>query len=176
MERFSIIEEKIKVKRIVEQDKLSIDINPTDIEMSETEDGKVSDVEGNDVTESNPVKFFSKLFESKEMAHMLHLQANGESSYATHMALETFYTDIIDDIDNIVEVYQGQYDIIEGYDVINKDMNDSEEPVQYFIETAEFIKRTRNSAILEEDIHIQSIVDDILIKMYKLIYKLRFLK
>jgi hypothetical protein len=178
MEKFSSLE-KVKMKRIVEK----LEFGDTD------KDGmvKVGEIEisvevpseesTTDVTDSDPVKFFSKLFESREMAHMFHLKAQGgESSYATHMALGSYYEDILDKIDDIVEVYQGQYDIIEGYDVIDKESGSSEDPTQYFIELAEFVKRTRYSALLEEDAHLQAIVDEILIIMYKLIYKLRFLK
>ncbi len=172
MEKFSIIEEEVKVKRIVEQAELPEVIDNE----GETEEELVNDGETPEVTESDPVKFFSKLFESREMAHMFHLKAQGESSHAEHMALGTFYEDVLGLIDDIIEVYQGQYDIIEGYDVIDKEANGSGETLDYFIETAEFVKRTRYSAILEEDAHIQSIVDDVLITMYKLIYKLRFLK
>ena len=46
------------------------------------------------------------LFLSRTMAHMSHLQTN---SYATHMALDEFYTDIIDLVDDFAEAAQGMY-------------------------------------------------------------------
>ena len=46
------------------------------------------------------------LFLSRTMAHMSHLQT---SSYATHMALDEFYTGIIDLVDDFAEAAQGMY-------------------------------------------------------------------
>ena len=128
---------------------------------------------------SIPVKFFSKIFESREMAHMFHLKTQGDGSFAQHLALQDYYegdNSILGLIDDLVEVYQGQYNLVEGWDNIDKQSKISEEPLQYFIEVAEFVKRTRYSAISKEDAHIQAIIDEILNLIYKLIYKLRFLK
>ena len=128
---------------------------------------------------SIPVKFFSKIFESREMAHMFHLKTQGDGSFAQHLALQDYYegdNSILGLIDDLVEVYQAQYNLVEGWDNIDKQSKISEEPLQYFIEVAEFVKRTRYSAISKEDAHIQAIIDEILNVIYKLIYKLRFLK
>jgi len=169
MKRFTDIKPKTKVRKIFEQEENQLKPlkqdnlleYPTKVEKSE------------------PAKFFSKLFESREMAHMFHLRAQGDGSFAAHLALQEYYegeSGILDLIDDLVEVYQGQYDLVEGWDNIDKDVNSDVEPVQYFIELAEFVKRTRYSAILEEDAHLQAIIDEVLIVIYKLIYKLRFLK
>ena len=70
------------------------------------------------------VKFFSKLFESKEMAHVYHLQVKGdEGSYSSHIALGEFYEKMPELIDELIEVYMGQYDVVEGYDVIDDNCN-----------------------------------------------------
>ena len=64
---------------------------------------------------SNPSKFFSKLFESREMAHIYHLQVNGEmGSHAKHTALGDYYEGVLSFIDDIIEIWQGQYGIIEN--------------------------------------------------------------
>jgi len=173
MKKFTIIEEKVASKcneNMMEQPIPEFDEGEGNLTQTETDESS------EEVSESNPVKFISKLFESREMAHMFHLKAQGDGSHASHLALEGYYEEIINTIDDLVEVYQGQYDIIEGYDIIDKENENSTEPVQYFIDVAEFVKRTRYSAILEEDAHIQAIIDDVLINLYKLVYKLRFLK
>jgi len=128
-------------------------------------------------TESNDVStFFSKLFESREMAHVYHLQVRGdESSYARHMALGGYYEDVLDMIDSVIEVYQGQYGIIENYDVIDTSETKSKEPLAYFEELAENIKHSRK-CISEEDTHLHSIIDDIVCLLYKTLYKLKFNK
>ena len=56
-------------------------------------------------------KFFSKLFESREMTHVYHLQITGEGSYAGHKALDEYYNEVLDLIDDLIETYQGQYEI-----------------------------------------------------------------
>jgi hypothetical protein len=45
----------------------------------------------------------------------------------------------------------------------------------YFEELAEYVKHARKS-ISEEDTHLHSIVDDIVVLIYKTLYKLKFTK
>lgn len=133
--------------------------------------------EKEEVTKSEPAKFFSKLFESREMAHMYHLQVNGDQgSYAAHNALNAYYEEVIDLIDEVVEIYQGQYDIITDYDVIDTSETKTKDKIEYFISIAQFIKDTRYTALLQEDSHLQNIVDEIVALIYKTLYKLRFNK
>ena len=78
------------------------------------ENEKVEVAEGSD----DVSKFISKLLESREMAQVYHWTVKGDmGSHAAHLALEAYYDGVIEHIDEIVEVYQGQYGIIEGYDV-----------------------------------------------------------
>ena len=128
-------------------------------------------------TNPDPSKFFSKLVESREMAQVYHWQVKGDTgSHAAHLALNDYYDKVIDLIDEIVEVYQGQYDIVEEYDVIDTKETKTKDKVQYFIELSEFIKSTRYVALLKDDSHLQNIVDEIIALVYKTIYKLRFNK
>jgi hypothetical protein len=125
---------------------------------------------------TGPAKFFSKLFESREMAHVYHLQVRGdEGSYAAHMALGTYYDNILGFIDDLIEIYQGQYDIIDGYDIIDTSTTKSKDKVEYFKEVAEFIKAERK-CISAEDTHLHNIIDEVLALVYKTLYKLRFNK
>ena len=53
---------------------------------------------------SNPGKLFSKLFESREMAHIYHLQVSGEpGSHAKHTALGEYYEGVLGLIDDVIE-------------------------------------------------------------------------
>lgn len=128
-------------------------------------------------TESNDVStFFSKLFESREMAHVYHLQVRGdEGSYAKHMALGSYYEEVLGMVDDVIEVYQGQYGIVENYDVIDTSETKSKEPIAYFEELGEYIKHAKK-CISEEDTHLHSIIDDIVCLLYKTLYKLKFNK
>jgi hypothetical protein len=128
------------------------------------------------VTKSEPAKFVSKLFESREMAHVYHLQITGEGSYAGHKALDEYYSGILDLIDEFVETYSGQYDIIEHYDIIDTSTTLTKIPIDYFIELSEFIKQTRYIAILKEDSHLQNIIDEMVGLIFRTLYKLKNLK
>ena len=49
------------------------------------------------------------MFLSREVAHREHLNTK---SFAQHMALGSFYDDIIDNADSIAEAYQGRHGLI----------------------------------------------------------------
>lgn len=155
------------VRRIVEQD-LSIE-QQGENQLEQTP--AVVGEEGSSVTQ-----FFSKLFESREMAHIYHLQVKGDQgSYATHEALGDYYEEIVEILDDTIEVYQGQYGLVDGYDVIDTGDTKTKEVLAYFEELAEYIKHGKK-CISDEDTHIHSLIDDIMALIYKTIYKLKFLK
>lgn len=120
-------------------------------------------------------KFFSKLFESREMAHIYHLQTRGEQgSYAKHMALGSYYEEVIELVDDLIEVYMGQYGVVENYDIIDTSVTKKLDTVDYFEDLAETIKKDKS--ISKEDTHLYSIIDDILCLIYKTLYKLKYNK
>ena len=127
--------------------------------------------EGGDVS-----KFISKLLESREMAQVYHWTVKGDmGSHAAHLALESYYSGVIEFIDDIVEIYQGQYGLIEGYDIIDTTDSKSKDRLDYFKETVEFVKSNRK-CIKAEDTHIHNIVDELIALQYKTIYKLTYNK
>jgi hypothetical protein len=125
---------------------------------------------------SHPGKLFSKLFESREMAHIYHLQVNGDmGSHAKHTALNNYYEGVLELIDSIIEAFQGQYGIVEEYDVIDTSETRSKDTIEYFNELARFIKEERKCINLE-DTHLHSIIDDIVVLIYQTLYKLKYTK
>lgn len=168
-------DETVDFQPVSGQDGAPVTANlPGNIEMAEEEK---ADDEIAGTTESNDVStFFSKLFESREMAHVYHLQVRGdEGSYAKHMALGSYYEEVLGMVDDVIEVYQGQYGIVENYDVIDTSETKSKEPIAYFEELGEYIKHAKK-CISEEDTHLHSIIDDIVCLLYKTLYKLKFNK
>jgi hypothetical protein len=119
----------------------------------------------------NIIQFFSKLFESREMTHIYHLQ---EESYKNHVILNEYYDSILDMIDELIETYQGQYQMVEGYDIIDTSETKTKNVNQYFEELASFVTNNR-SIFSDKDTHIQSIIDSILILIYRTLYKLKIL-
>lgn len=119
-------------------------------------------------------KFFSKLFESREIAHIYHLQVNGEEgSYSKHKALGNYYEEIVEMIDDLIEVYQGQYGIVYGYDIIDKSTSNRKDSVDYFENLGSYIK-SEKKCISEEDTHLHSLIDNISCLVYKTLYMLKF--
>jgi hypothetical protein len=191
MKRFSDIQKKTKIKRLNEAE-ANLPTNYEDMskedliklmagQKEQQQEEKVEDkedtkqlepsTEGKDVS-----NFFSKLFESREMAHVYHLQVRGdEGSFARHEALGKYYEGILDFIDDVIEIYQGQYGLVEEYDTIDTSSTKSKEPIDYFKELAEYIKHARK-CISDEDTHIHNIIDEIIALIYKTLYRLKFNK
>jgi len=84
-------------------------------------------------------KLFGKLFQSRDILHLNHLNTK---SNAAHLAMNEYYDEILDLIDALVETYQGIYGLVEieipasktnEYDTVRylqnlyKDLKDSEE-------------------------------------------------
>lgn len=57
-------------------------------------------------------QLISRVFYARNVAHFEHWRAKGDGSYAKHKALGHFYDDIIDAIDDLVEAYQGAFELI----------------------------------------------------------------
>ena len=142
-------------------------------EEDENEDNEKPEILGEG---SNPGKLFSKLFESREMAHIYHLQVSGEpGSHAKHTALGEYYDGVLDFIDDLIETFQGQYGIVEEYATIDTKETGSKDTIEYFNELARFIKEERK-CINAEDTHLHNIIDEVVALVYRTLYKLKYTK
>ena len=54
----------------------------------------------------------SIFFHSRTQTHQFHTGVNGPGSLALHLALETYYTELIPLLDGLIEAYQGKYGLI----------------------------------------------------------------
>jgi DNA-binding ferritin-like protein len=146
-------------------------------EEAEDNEAEEEKSENSETTGSNDVsKFISKLLESREMSQVYHWTVKGDmGSHAAHLALQAYYEEVIEFIDDIVEIYQGQYGLIEGYDIIDTTDSKSKDRLDYFKETVEYVRSARK-CIKEEDTHIHNIIDELVALQYKTIYKLTYNK
>lgn len=171
MKKFSTI------RKVYEAEEMALANLPQNIQQVENEIEQM--VEPTETTSDNsgtPVSLFSKLFESREMAHIYHLQVNGEQgSHAAHTALGEYYDEVLELLDKTIETYQGQYGIIDGYQTIDTAETRTKEVIAYFEELVEFVKHARK-AISAEDTHLQNIIDEVVALIYRTLYKIRFLK
>ena len=77
-------------------------------------------------------QLIARVFYARNLAHWSHWRATGKGSYAKHKALGNFYDDVIDELDDLVEAYQGAYDLVGSI-------------------PAETSKKTEILAVLEDD-------------------------
>jgi hypothetical protein len=173
MKKFSTI------RKIYEADEVAANLPQTTTPETDVVTTKVEQPEPQPETQEgpgSPVALFSKLFESREMAHIYHLQVNGEQgSHAAHTALNEYYEGVLDFIDDLIETYQGQYGIVDGYETIDTNETRTKEKVEYFEGLVEFVKHGRK-AISAEDTHLQNIIDEVVALIYRTLYKLKFTK
>jgi hypothetical protein len=179
MKRFSDFNTKTKVRRIFEQE-ITLE-KPEQKEPTKSVDPLVSQtqdlVQSKEETKSEPSKFFSKIFEARQMAHVYHLQVKGDmGSHAAHTALNEYYEGLLEFLDELIEVYQGQYGIVENYEMIDTKDTNTKDKIEYFLEIVKFIKDTRKTTFSDEDTHLHNIIDEVVALTYKLIYKLKYNK
>jgi DNA-binding ferritin-like protein len=103
--------------------------------------------------------FVSTLLESRNQAHVFHWQVQGEGSDARHRALETYYDEIVDLIDELVESYQGRYGILRGYKG-NAEYLENQSELKYFEALCMYVEKNRSS--LPQDSYIQNQIDEII--------------
>jgi hypothetical protein len=134
------------------------------INIKEFKNKKAPDTENNNYQ----VKaFIEKMFEARQVAHNFHLKTK---SYSQHKALEKFYSELLNHVDDFVETYQGQHGLIENIEIKVSKKGD----VVFFLEEFCNITKTFRNNLKEN--HLQNILDEIVSLTYKTIYKLKYLK
>lgn len=117
--------------------------------------------------------FIGTLMQSRNQAHIYHLQVEGPGAFAAHKALQDYYEGIVDLIDGLVESYQGRYGILRGYrmdSAIKEDNN----PEMYFEGLSKFVEMIRTK--VPQDSYIQNEIDNVVNLVESTKYKLKFLK
>ena len=123
---------------------------------------------------SDLVDMIASLLHSQSQVHIFHWQTKSQSSFSEHKALQEYYDGIDGLVDNIVESYQGKYEIITGYKTIKTvDYKSTEQVIAYFKELDENIEKNRTSV---KESYIQNQIDTVQELIYSTLYKLRFLK
>lgn len=114
---------------------------------------------------------FGKLFQLRDEIHLNHLKINGPGSFAAHSALNTFYSDILESIDSLIESYQGKYGIID-ITIPNSKSGDSIKCLE------ELVKLTDGgfAYTIFNETWIKNQLDEISQLTYQTLYKLKNLK
>lgn len=118
-------------------------------------------------------EFIGTLLHSATLAHIKHLQALGEGSYATHQALGQYYEDIVELADTLAEAVQGLTGtIIDGYPEVFG--NTASAPLEYLKSVKAYVDKYRED--MSEASEIQNEIDNIANLINSTIYKLTFLR
>lgn len=106
------------------------------------------------------------LFLDRNLAHLEHLKTQ---SYAQHMALNSFYDEVVDLADKLAEAYQGAEGIMQDIPLMSNVPN---EPIDITLYShMQMIEAMRKSACKISA--IQNIIDEVVSLYLSTIYKLR---
>lgn len=114
-------------------------------------------------------EFFLKLLHAATNGHILHLQSK---SYSEHKALQKYYEELPDLVDNIIEQWQGAYQAIVMYP--NEYKPPVNDPLTEVILVRDFV--VKNRAVVGDYTSIQNQVDELMSLLDSTVYKLTFLK
>ena len=115
------------------------------------------------------------LLNSATIIHIYHLSISGNGSYAAHKALQHYYEDIIEPLDNLVEQYQGMSSKLIKYPTTAEitPLSSISDAVQYLTKLYNQIDILYPNCSHTE---LLAILDDIKSLINKTRYKLTFLK
>lgn len=114
--------------------------------------------------------FVGMLFLGRDVAHSVHLNTR---SFAKHMALNTFYDEIVGLADSFAEAYQGKYGLMGPISLMSAKKTTN--IVEFLQGQMDEIESERYKIVDKECTAIHNIIDEIVGLYLSTIYKLRFL-
>jgi hypothetical protein len=116
-------------------------------------------------------RLIAVLFLSRDLAHREHLRTN---SYSQHMALNTFYEEIVGLADSLAEAYQGRHGIINDIPLLkDEEQNKKNDPISMLEKHLSWVEKTRYTAVDKTDTAIQNIIDEVVALYLSTLYKLK---
>ena len=117
-----------------------------------------------------PAEFVGMMFLARDVAHSVHLNTR---SYAKHMALNTFYEEIIGLADDFAEAFQGKHGLIGPISLMSA--KKSGNIVEFLQDQLDEIEKARYEVCEKTETALQNIIDEIVGLYLSTLYKLRFL-
>lgn len=111
------------------------------------------------------------LFLARDLAHREHLATKGPGSDARHRALAEFYEAIVDLADTLAEGFMGRFDVDLTIPLLSGD--DQGDIIDALTAQAEWIRENRYYAIPSDETPLQNVVDEIEMRYYHTLFKLR---
>ena len=116
-------------------------------------------------------EFIATLFLARELAHRYHLATK---SYSQHKALQNFYEDLLDLIDDLAEMTQGAHGMLDIPVLTEK--QSYKEPLYCIVDKLKYVETNRYKAYSQKDTALQNKIDEIVEVFLRTIYKLENLK
>ena len=116
----------------------------------------------------NMAMFAATMLHSATNTHFFHWSTD---SFSKHMALGTYYDEIVELVDDLVEAYRGCYSKITTFPSV---YHQPKEPVKYLESLKNFVDDARKD--LPQETQLQNIVDEIAQLIDSTLYKLKNLK
>jgi hypothetical protein len=118
----------------------------------------------------NACQFVGLLFLGRNVAHSTHLNTR---SFSKHMALNTFYDEIIDLADSFAEAYQGRHGLMGQ--IVTPPNKKAANIIEFLQGQLDEIEKMRYEVCDKSDTAIQNIIDEIVALYLSTLYKLKFL-
>ena len=114
--------------------------------------------------------FVGMLFLARDVAHSVHLNTR---SFSKHMALNTFYDNVIELADKFAEAYQGRHGLIGGISL--QTAKKTTNVVEFLEDQLEEIHSVRYKVVDKDCTAIHNIIDEIEALYMSTLYKLKYL-
>ena len=114
--------------------------------------------------------FVGMLFLARDVAHSVHLNTR---SFSKHMALNTFYDEIIELADGFAEAYQGRKGLIGPISLMSTKKTTN--IIEFLQDQLKEIEDCRYEVADKTDTPLQNLIDGIIELYLSTLYKLRFL-
>ena len=115
--------------------------------------------------------FVSALRNSQVQVHIWHNQVEGPSSFSAHKAMGSYYEEIGEKIDGLVESIQGVYPRIKDYKSVDFfNFESIDKVILYFKGLYDFVQKER--ANIQQESWVQNQVDEIAELIASTLYKL----
>jgi hypothetical protein len=115
-------------------------------------------------------EFIGCMFLARDVAHSVHLNTR---SFAKHMALNSFYDEIIDLADKFAEAYQGRHGLIGPISLHSA--RKTSNIVEFLEDSLKEIENERYKVCDKDETALQNIIDEIVGLYLSTLYKLKFL-
>ena len=114
--------------------------------------------------------FVGTLFLARDVAHSVHLNTR---SFSKHMALNSFYDEVIELADKFAEAYQGRHGLIGPISLMSA--KKTANIIEFLEDSLADIEKMRYEVVEKTDTALQNIIDEIVGLYLSTLYKLKFL-